>query len=177
MPHFLIHDTFTGKSNTECNIFCSNDCSNSSRCNTKVTTCRISICWTCVELFRVTICIIGYLPVFVLIPYCHISFLPPYMGSGCRSSGCASNEKNREGLSWNGWWRQKGCSKIYSWKISVSAGFVLSLQEVFNVWRSAIPSLKTVIYGRKDLESPSGKRGNASGWYSCCCRCGKKRSR
>ncbi len=47
--------------------------------------------------------------------------------------------------------------------MSVSAGFVLSLQEVFNVWRSAIPSLKTVIYGRKDLESPAGKRGNASG--------------
>ena len=47
--------------------------------------------------------------------------------------------------------------------MSVSAGFVLSLKEVFNMWRSAIPSLKTVIYVRKDLESPSRKRGNASG--------------
>lgn len=48
--------------------------------------------------------------------------------------------------------------------MSVGYGFVLSLQRVFNMWRSVIPSLKkTVIYGRKDLEGPSGKRGNASG--------------
>ena len=50
------------------------------RCSKNVAYCRISFCWTFVELFIVTICIIGYLPIFALIPYCRISFLPPYTG-------------------------------------------------------------------------------------------------